>query len=295
MPLFRSTLKDLGNTTYPYIDSHGSLSIPKYQPVGYTSQVVSNTSAALKRSSRPVELLQIERMANNARNRAIVQRPRRTRRRGRQNATQVISAPVAQGGIVRNVIPRVSALANGLVVSHSEPISTMPLTAAGLLNYFRFSLIPPVFPYLNGLANNFGKWNWVKLRIRYVPSCPATTEGESAMGLVFDTRDAAAATFVQVTSLSKAISFPPWGGFQNGNSSTSISIDVNVNEFDKPKYSYITSAGFTALTTSDQNNYCPVSLACATQGSTAGSLVGGRIWADYTIQLHDPIVPGLNV
>jgi len=197
------------------------------------------------------------------------------------------------GGISRNLMPKLTSISSGLMVTHSEPISTLPLTAAGVLNYFRLALIPSLFPYLNGVAANFGKFKWRKLIIRYVPACPATTEGESALGLYFDRQDAVAATFLQVASMQKAISFPPWGGFNN-NGGPSIIITVDTTKFDKNRYSFMLTAAFSALTASDQNNYCPVSLACATQGSTAGSAVGGRIWADYSVELTDPIVPGIN-
>lgn len=207
--------------------------------------------------------------------------------------TQVVSAPITAGGVTRGKIPMMNNLTNGLIVSHSETISTLPLTAAGVLNYFTLALIPSLFPYLNGVASNFGKYKWRKLIIRYVPACPSTTEGESALGLFYDRQDAVAATFVQVTSMMKAISFPPWAGF-GSIASKEVTIHVDCNGFDKPRYSYMTIANFTALSASDENNYCPVSLATATQGSTAGSPVGGRIWVDYIIELTDPIVPGLN-
>lgn len=215
------------------------------------------------------------------------------KRRNSKSNVRMTQAPVTMGGITRNPVPIMSSNARGLVVTHSENISTLPLTAAGVLNYFTLAIIPSLFPYLNGVASNFGKYKWTKLHIRYVPACPATTEGESAFGLYFDRQDAVAATFTQVTSMHKAVSFPPWGGF-TGAGTSPVSITVDCNEFDKNRYSYMTIANFTALSASDENNYCPVSLATATQGSTAGAPVGGRIWVDYSIQLTDPIVPGLN-
>lgn len=215
---------------------------------------------------------------------------RQPARRARSN-TAVISAPVSMGGISRNLIPHMQQLENGLHVTHSENFSTLPLTALGALAYFRVALIPATMPYLAGLGSNFGKFKWTRLRLRYVPSCPATTEGESALGLVFDRQDAAAATFNQVTSSAHAISFPPWGGFSG---SASVTIEVDCSQFDKNRYSYMAVAAFNALGASDQNNYCPVTLITATQGSTLAVPVGGRIWADYSIQLTDPIVPGIN-
>lgn len=207
--------------------------------------------------------------------------------------TLMLSAPITAGGVTRLKVPKMSNLTNGLIVQHSETISTLPLTVGGVLNYFTLAMIPGLFPYLTGVASNFGKYKWKKLIIRYVPACPSTTEGESTMGLYYDRQDAVAATFVQVTSMQKAISFPPWAGFGSV-ASKEVTIQVDCNSFDKNRYSFMTVANFTALSASDENNYCPVSLATATQGSTAGSPVGGRIWVDYIVELTDPIVPGLN-
>ena len=224
------------------------------------------------------------------RNLALKRQASRRRNGATTTATQM---PVSMGGISRIGTPQVASHARGLTITHSENVSTLPLNALGALNYFTLQLIPTL-PYLKGVAQNFGKWKWLKLRIRYVPACPATTEGECAMGLYFDRQDAIAATFLQVSSMHKAISFPPWGGFSNNGAST-VTIDVDCTEFDKNRYSYMTSANFAALSASDENNYCPVSLALATQGSTTAVPVGGRIWFDYTIQLTDPIVPAINI
>lgn len=293
MPLFRSRFKDLGNTTYPYVDPSGSLSIPKNSPSSsYIAQVVSDTTA-LRKAKKAANLLLVERMANNARTRQANRPTGRINRAGRRQATRAINAPVSLGGISRNLVPRLQAVSNGLSITHSEPFSTQPLTAGGVLNYFKLALIPALMPYLDGVAVNFGKWKWTRLRLRYVPACPATTEGESALGLIYDRQDATSATFVQVASMARAISYPPWGGF-NPNGAATVTVEVDCASFDKPRYGYMKVAAFNALTTSDQNNYCPVSLACATQGSTTAVAVGGRIWADYTIVLSDPIVPGIN-
>lgn len=217
----------------------------------------------------------------------------RNRRRRRVNNTTVVRAPTTIGGVTRNL--PMSMISNGgrLTINHCEPFGTVSMTALGVLAFQRFGLIPAVFPYLTGIASNFGKYAWRRLHIYYVPSCPTSTEGEVAMGLFYDVQDMAAATFTQVAALAKAVSFPPWsGGPAQGPGSAAMEVDCT--RFDKPRYSYVTTAVYNPLSTSDKNNYTPVSFAAASQGSTAAVATAGRFWASYTIELMDPIPPGVN-
>lgn len=217
----------------------------------------------------------------------------RVRKAKKVSLTQVVRVPSTQSGVTRNRIPRSISSSNGLIVSHCEPFQTTSLTALGVLNYTTLALIPSVFNYLTGIASNFSKFTWLKLHIYYVPSCPTSTQGECAMANFYDFQDAGGATFVQVAQMKNGISFPPWGGGPEAGKDAVV-IDVDVKDFDKPRYNYITVASFNALTSSDKNNYSPVNLATATQGSTAAVSIAGRIWVDYTIRLIDPIPSAIN-
>lgn len=188
---------------------------------------------------------------------------------------------------------RYENISNGLRITHSEPITVAKMIVLGALDYFRIAIIPSQCNYLTGVAANFGKYRWRKLVVRYVPSCPATTEGEVALGMVYDRQDANAATFVQTAQLDKGIAFPPWGGFNNSGG-PSITMTVDTNKFDKQRYSFMGLAAFNALSSSDQNNYCPATFCVATQGSTVAVTVAGRVWLDYSIELMEPISSGVN-
>lgn len=214
-------------------------------------------------------------------------------RRKIPRATQMVVQPTSRGGVTRNTIPRSLPTLSGLTISHCEPFATTTLTAAGVLSYSTLAIIPSVFSYLNGIAANFAKYTWLKLHIYYVPSCPTSTQGECAMGNYYDWQDAGGATFLQTAQMKNGISFPPWGGGPEFGADA-VTIDVDVKDFDKPRYNYVTVATFNALTSSDKNNYAPVNLAIATQGSTAAVSIAGRIWIGYTIRLIDPIPSGIN-
>jgi hypothetical protein len=167
------------------------------------------------------------------------------------------------------------------------------MIALGAYGYNTLALIPSIFTYLNGIASNFAKYSWLKMRIYYVPSCPTTTQGECAMGNFYDWQDAGSATFTQVSQMKNGISFPPWAGGQEYGANA-IAMEVDVNDFDKPRYNYVSVATFNALTSSDKNNYAPVNLSIGTQGSTAAVTIAGRIWISYTIRLLDPIPSAIN-
>jgi len=220
-------------------------------------------------------------------------RVRRTRPAKLGQSHRTIKESAAIGAITRNNPARSLRSNAGLVLSHTEPLLTPSLSAAGALAYSTNAIIPSIFPYLIGIAQNFSKYQWLKLHFYYVPSCPTSTQGEIAMANFFDWQDASAATFIQTAQMKNGISFPPWGGGEEYGSNA-VTIDVDCKDFDKQRFLYIQVGTFNALSSSDKNNYAPVNVAFATQGSTAAVAIAGRIWCQYTIQLLDPIATGLN-
>lgn len=206
---------------------------------------------------------------------------------------QAIKMPATMGAITRPVGSGITSR-RGLVLPHCEPIGTISLTAAGVLSTQSFALIPISFPYLGNIAANFGKWRWIALKLYYVPSCPTSTAGECALATYVDWNDnASGATFVQTATMKNGISFPPWGGgHESGPDSVGFTIDCT--EFDKPRYPYVSTTTFGAMSNSDKTQYSPINLLIASQGSTPAVSVAGRIWAKYIVQLLDPIPSGLN-
>jgi len=235
----------------------------------------------------PVKIL--ERMTNGG----STSRIRRTRPVPFSSAHRTIRESMAAGAITRNFPSRSLSSSEGLILSHCEPLLAPGLNAAGALAYSTNAIIPPIFPYLIGIAQNFSKYRWLKLHFYYVPACPTSTLGEIAMSNFYDWQDASAATFIQTAQMKNGVSFPPWGGGEEYGANA-VTIDVDCKDFDKARYLYIQVAAFNALSTSDRNNYAPVNLAFATQGSTAAVSLAGRIWCSYTIQMLDPIPTGLN-
>lgn len=213
--------------------------------------------------------------------------------RRKSNSTKPIQVPATMSGVTTRIPPSLSSAGNSLTISHCEPFATATLTALGVLVNASIAMIPTAFPYLAGIATNFGKFRWRRLRIYYVPSCPTTTQGEVVMAQVFDTQDATAFSYVECSGMSDSVAFPPWaGGPPIGPGS--VGTDVDCSKFDKPRYDVVTLTTYNALTTSDKNNYTPVRWVYASQGSTAAVTIAGRFWAAYTVELLNPIPPTTN-
>jgi hypothetical protein len=248
-----------------------------YSPPGATNATMVKSTPVKKVVDQAVQRI----MAGSAQSIRKKKQPR-----NRRSATNAISQPMGKAGITRNIA------FNGLTLSHTEPFGSISMTALGALNYFGTPMLPWNFPFLLGIAANFSKYTWLRLRVYYVPSCPTTTQGECALGTYFDQQDAIAASFIQVSQMKGGISFPPWGGGPEFGKDA-VCIEYDVQNFDKPRYNYISQGSWTGLSLSDRNNYTPASLAVASQGSTAASFAG-RLWCNYTIRLIDPIPAGVN-
>lgn len=207
--------------------------------------------------------------------------------------SKVLRAPASRGGINRSSNAIIVNNVDMMVITHREPFTTIPLTVGGVLNYQRVAIAPLIFPYLNGLASNYSMYKWVKLHFYYVPSCSTSTEGEIALGLVYDRQDASSASFTQVATMTGGVSSTPWGGGPRYGSEA-ISVTTNCNLFPLKYYNYMAAAAFSALSLSDQNSYCPVSLCAASQGSTDAVALAGRVWCEYKVELVHHITPGIN-
>lgn len=115
-----------------------------------------------------------------------------------------------------------------------------------------------VGPWLTGVASNWSKFRWRKLRWIYLPVCPTTTLGSVHMGLQYDNVDATPTSVTQMSALQSYTTGPVWNGFQAGPLLSgfsapcpdgSIVVNVDVTRFERPWYSYITQASFATQNT----------------------------------------------
>jgi len=207
---------------------------------------------------------------------------------GMSASIKTISAPASRSNVVTKMSPRMTTTKNGnVIVRNTEiAINTIAVAAAGAFTSNGFSLMPISLAWLNNVAINFAKYTWRKARFIYVPYCSTTTAGRIAMGLVYDTADSSSTTVAEVMALNKGVISPVWG---NNAGNSTITIDVDVNNLPLKKYQFITSAGYSALTSAtDRNMYNPCLLQIGTDNGVAGNV--GSILLEYEIELMEPMV-----
>jgi len=238
-----------------------------------------------------------------------------TNRKRKSKAKQVIvsekvTAPAASSAIVvRNTRgPRINTIGNTVVVCNTEVVATIISGAAGVFTEVGIGLYPGNFTsWLNGVAVNYSKWRWRKLRLVYIPTVPTTTAGLIVMGLTYDFADTAPTTVTQLQTFNQSVTAPVWGGYDGTSSLHNYSkshpgavlIDVDVTRFGSGNgltwYKYLNATNFAAQTGIDRNIYAPGALAVATSGGTnVAAAAVGNIFASYEIELIEPTASATN-
>lgn len=212
-----------------------------------------------------------------------------------------VRPPVSGGIVSRQRIPRLNTRGSSTIVSNTELALSIVQAAAGGFNTSGIPLIPSQFSWLAGISDLYSKFRFLKLDLIYIPKCPTSTPGIVAMALTYDRNDAGPGNRTAVSQCHKAVSFPPYAGFDGAmflnsdkGSETAISVSLDVGRVDKPWYATIGTVAFTALSPIDQNQFCPASW---TQGNDSGAAVGvniGDLFVKYVVEFIEPINPTMN-
>lgn len=127
------------------------------------------------------------------------------------------SAPLAINVRTKGVAPVVSSGAAGTVVSHTEVISSaVPALATfglthtiavqpGLTTYSRGS---PLGNWLPQIANQYDHYEFLRLKIRYVPTCATTRDGLVMMSFEPNPEDNPPSDFVTFKNATRNVSAP---------------------------------------------------------------------------------------
>lgn len=192
-----------------------------------------------------------------------------------------------------------------MVISNVEAI--LQLTVGSAQSSAVVQMAPfALGPWLNGLAVSWSKWRLRKLRFLYVPSCPTSVSGSIHMGLQYDSVDSAPTTVTGISATYRYTSGPVWSGFQVASVLSNpdrtpppeaICCDVDVTRFSLPWYPYITSTNFTQqglIAISTQNTYSPGRLVLVTADGPSTSVAAGRLYAQYSVELIEPVASSQN-
>lgn len=252
----------------------------------------------------PLEL-DLSDMPNTRKRKAENQGGRLQKRANRGNsslAVQTQHIPIAGGVIVsRPRVPRLMSTMNSTVVTNTEVVVNMTMSAAGAFSTFNLAMIPGLPTWLTGLSDLYSKWRWRSIEVIYIPSCPTTTQGKICMALGYDRLDAAPTSAANLSQNYRAITFPPYAGYDgasalSGNdTSAAIAVKADPNRFDKPWYPTIANAVFGPLAGNLQNQYCPVTVFVASEGGPVAATVVGDLYFKYTCEFIEPINPTMNV
>jgi len=144
------------------------------------------------------------------------------------------------------------------------------------------AIIPAKVPWLAGVAQNFSKWRWVSLRMKYMPLCPTTTPGSIGYGFGYDMAESAPSSLLEVASFDQFHIHAPWTTDDAG-------CVFDVGRFSRDWYPYIGETAFGQLATgAERNIYSPGYFSVYVPASTTTGLLGA-IFIDYVVELCDPI------
>lgn len=210
-----------------------------------------------------------------------------------------VQQPITKSKVVSRVaMPNISSKQGTVVVRFTEPIKGVTASGtAGAFNVDYGFCAPALVPWLAGIAANFAKFKYKRIRYRYIPAVATVESGRVTLGLAYDPSDPSPTNQSQLMTFSRAVTGPVWGD---------LSLDVDVNKFNYNQHMMAnsttistllgglgsTAAGFAASTALSQRS--PVICLVGVDGA-ASSLFCGTLMIDYEIELTDPIPAALNV
>jgi hypothetical protein len=237
--------------------------------------------------------------------RAGRRRRRRARGVGGSLQTAPASAPTAGSAIVNRgrTIPRISMVGDSTIVQNTEVLASLNTSAAFTLSTHPLIVGNPT--WLRGVAGNFSRFRWRRLRVIYIPACPTSTTGQIAMGLSYDAGDAAATGIDQIQAMFHSVSGPFWAGFEGtgllggaqrpiGSLPGAMALEVDCERISQTYWRFITLTGYNSLGSSDKDVFLPAQLFVGRSGGPAIDVLAGNLYLQYEVELVEPIPTLLN-
>lgn len=215
------------------------------------------------------------------------------------------TAPAAGSAIVnrgRNM-PRMTTNGDSVIVQNTEVLRAFNTSAAFALTTHPLIASNPT--WLRGVALNFSRYRWRRLRLIYVPACPTSTTGQIAMGLSYDASDPAASGIDQIQAMYHSVSGPFWAGFEGtgllGGAQRSVAslpgamaIEVDCDRIGQTYWRVLPITGYDSLGGSDKDVFLPVQLFVGRTGGPAIDVTAGNLFVQYEVELIEPIPTLLN-
>lgn len=233
----------------------------------------------------------------------MAKRNMNNKRRSRTSSKKLTPA-ASVGNVYRNLTSaKVRSVPGGTIVCNSESANIITTVATGIFGNTRTACAPSTIAWLSGIARNYSKWRWNKLRVIYIPQVSTATNGNLCMSAAYDAIDTTPTTIGQLQAAYKSVSAPLWGGYDgapllnNDNfmrmPGGAVAFDLDVTRFALPWYTY-SSTSFNAGNSSDDNQYCPAWINLGTGGGPALATAVGTLFFKYEIELIEPINATLN-
>jgi len=208
------------------------------------------------------------------------------RRRGASNGTSRVSnfAMASAYGQVTSLGGRPNYRTSpmgGIIISHKEVVSTV-LGSTAFSSYEMF-VIPQAFTWVSGLAQNFSRYRWLRIRYEFVTNSPTSQAGTVAMGAVYDHDDRPPETLAEVQALAHSWMGPVWsppGSVLGG-------VEIDCSRMNNMWYPY--KNPFEAA---DSSNV-PALIRIGIETQVNGQIVG-HVVAHYELELIDPIPRRMN-
>lgn len=192
-------------------------------------------------------------------------------------------------------------------VRNCERIFGASTAALGAFISSRVFIYPGVFPWLLGPSQSFSKYKFHFLKFIYIPISTSTQAGHLCLGLGYDGSDLAPTSMQLAQQAHKAVTAPIWAGFNGSDELSkfskdrgagSVSIVVDVDKLGGPSgqsyFKTISSGNFNILSTQDRNFYSGVYLDISLEGGSTGIAAAGHVFAEYDVELIEPIAPSVN-
>jgi len=220
----------------------------------------------------------------------------------KRRAATSVAVPMSTGTVFRNIrTPAVNTRGDSVIVGNSEILFEVATAASGAFGTDLIALNMQNLNWLSGVAANYSKFRWRKLRLVYIPACSTSTSGSVTMGLQYQYTETAPTTIIQAAAYYRSVTSPVWAGYEGAPllfdsqfkppMAGAVALDVDVARFSQPWYpvSFATQSGV------DADQFVPVSLVISSSGGPTSSTLVGYVHDVYLVELIEPVPSALNV